>query len=346
METQMKAAIFSSPNQPLKIEDVPLPSIGPAEVLVRVIACGVCHTDLHYIDHGVPTFKKPPIILGHECSGVVERVGSEVSNWKPGDRVLLPAVVSCGSCRMCRLGHENICQKMVMFGNNVDGAYAEFIAAPAKDLFLLPEEIPLVDGCIIADAISTPYHAVKNRARVQPGDKVVVFGCGGVGINVVQVASAAGATVIAIDVSEQKLELAKKLGAWSTINPMQEDLRKQIKKLTDGGADIAIEAIGNPTTIEQAIDAVRPGGRVCVVGYSEKIANLNASRLMYRELEIVGSLGCRPVDYPPIIQMVARGLIQLKPVVTAKFPLVEINQALDVLRSGSGFRTVITVANL
>jgi 6-hydroxycyclohex-1-ene-1-carbonyl-CoA dehydrogenase len=325
---------------------VPIPSIGPAEVLVRVIACGVCHTDLHYIDHGVPTFKKPPMILGHECSGIIHDVGADVTNWKAGDRVLLPAVVSCGMCRMCRLGHENICQKMVMFGNNVDGAYAEFIAAPAKDIFALPEEIPLVDGCIIADAISTPYHAVKNRARVQPGDKVLVFGCGGVGINIVQVAAAAGATVFAIDIADSKLELARKLGAWGTINSRQEDLRKQIKKLTDGGADIAIEAIGNPATIEQAIDGVRPGGRVCVVGYSDKTANLNASRLMYRELEVVGSLGCRPVDYPAIIQMVARGLIQLRPVVTARFPLDQINEALDVLRSGSGFRTVITVASL
>jgi propanol-preferring alcohol dehydrogenase len=342
----MKAAIFSNPKEPLTIQEVPVPAIGPTDALIRVIACGVCHTDLHYIDHGVPTFKKPPMILGHECSGVIHAVGSEVTTWKQGDRVLLPAVVSCGTCRMCRLGRENICQRMVMFGNNVDGAYAEFIAAPAKDLFALPEEIPLVDGCIIADAISTPYHAVKNRARVQPGDKVLVFGCGGVGINIVQVAAAAGATVVAVDISDSKLEAAKKLGAWATINPRQEDLRKQMKKLLDGAADIAIEAIGNPSTIEQAIDCVRPGGRVCVVGYTEKTATLNASRLMYRELEIVGSLGCRPVDYPAIIQMVARGLIQLKPVVTARFPLDRINEALDVLRSGSGFRTVITVANL
>jgi len=342
----MKAAIFSEPHQPLTIQEVPEPSIGANEVLVRVIACGVCHTDLHYIDHGVPTFKKPPLILGHECSGLIHKVGAEVSQWKQGDRVLLPAVVTCGTCRMCRLGHENICQRMVMFGNNVDGAYAEFIAAPAKDIFALPEEIPLVDGCIIADAISTPYHAVKNRARVRPGDKVLVFGCGGVGINIVQVAAAAGATVIAVDISESKLEAAKKLGASATINPKQEELRKQTKKLLDGGADIAIEAIGNPTTIEQAIECVRPGGRVCVVGYSDKTATLNASRLMFRELEIVGSLGCRPVDYPAIIQMVARGLIKLQPVVTAKFPLEQISEALDVLRGGTGFRTVITVAQL
>lgn len=342
----MKAAIFREPKKPLSVEEVPIPSIGPEDVLVRVVACGVCHTDLHYIDHGVATFMKPPIILGHECSGIIDKVGDSVSQWKRGDRVLLPAVVSCGSCRMCRLGRENICERMIMFGNHVDGAYAEFVAAPAKDLFRLPDEIPLAEGSIIADALSTPFHAVKNRAQVRPGDKVVVFGCGGVGINVVQVAAASGASVIAVDISDQKLTIAKQLGAWQTINPQTSDLRKEIKRFFDGGADVALEAIGNPSTIEQAVDAVRPGGRVCIVGYSDRPASLNAARLMFRELDLVGSLGCRPVDYPAIIRMVARGTLKLDPVVTNRFPLEGINEALDVLRSGNGFRTIIKVAQL
>lgn len=342
----MKAAIFREPNKPLVVEEVPIPAIGPEEVLVRVIACGVCHTDLHYIDHGVATFKKPPIILGHECSGIVDKVGDSVSQWKRGDRVLLPAVVSCGSCRMCRLGRENICERMIMFGNHVDGAYAEFVAAPAKDLFRLPDEIPLAEGSIIADALSTPFHAVKNRARVRPGDKVVVFGCGGVGINVVQVAVASGASVIAVDISDKKLATAKQLGASQTINAQSSDVRKGIKRFFDGGADIALEAIGNPSTIEQAVDVVRPGGRVCIVGYSDHPASLNAARLMFRELDLVGSLGCRPVDYPAIIRMVAGGILKLDPVVTNRFPLEGINDALNVLRGGEGFRTIIKVAEL
>jgi propanol-preferring alcohol dehydrogenase len=341
----MKAAIFHGPQKPLVLENVPEPSISAKEVLVRVVACGVCHTDLHYIDHGVSTFKKPPMILGHECSGIVEEVGSEVSEWKKGDRILLPAVVSCGSCRMCRLGRENICERMVMFGNHVDGAYAEFIAAPAKDIFRLPREIPLVEGSIIADAVSTPFHAVKNRAQVRPGDKVVVFGCGGVGINVIQIAAASGAMVVAVDISDQKLDIARNLGASACINPKSVDLRKELKR-SIGAADIAIEAIGNPVTIEQAVECLRPGGRLCVIGYSDHPANLNAARLMFRELDIVGSLGCRPVDYPSIIDMVARGAIQLKPVVTHRFPLDGINEALEVLRSGAGLRTVIAVAEL
>jgi 6-hydroxycyclohex-1-ene-1-carbonyl-CoA dehydrogenase len=338
----MKAAIFKEVKTPLTIEDAPMPMIGPDEVLVRVAACGVCHTDLHYIDHGTPTFKRPPLILGHECSGVIIEVGSRVEQWSVGDRVLLPAVLTCGACALCRVGRENICERMRMFGNHVDGAYAECVAAPAKDIFRLPEEIPLQEGAIIADALSTPYHAVKNRARVQPGDTVLVFGCGGVGINVVQMAAAAGATVVAVDVKEGKLELAKRLGAWGTINADEVDVRKEVKRLLGGGADVALEVIGHPKTIEQAFECVRPGGRLCVVGYTDKATILNAARLMFREMDIVGSLGCRPVDYPRIIQLVALGRVQLEPVVTHRFPLDAINEALDVLRRGQGLRTIVT----
>ena len=138
----MRAAVFHGPNQPLRLEDVPQPVPGPGQIVVKVAACGVCHTDLHYIDHGVPTAKKPPLILGHEASGTVAGVGAGVKNFKDGDRVLLPAVLSCGTCFFCRTGRENICQSMVMFGNNIDGAYAEFVLAPAKDAFRMPEEVP------------------------------------------------------------------------------------------------------------------------------------------------------------------------------------------------------------
>ncbi|MFQ6093812.1 MAG: zinc-binding dehydrogenase [bacterium] len=339
----MKAAVFYGPNQPLKVQDAERPKIGPEEILVKVVACGVCHTDLHYIDHGVPTFKKPPLILGHEPSGTVEEVGDKVTNFKVGDRVLLPAVLTCGRCFYCRTGRENICQNMVMFGNHVDGAYAEYVKAPAKDAFPLPEEIPLVEGCIIADAISTPYHAVKNRGKVKPGDSVVVFGCGGVGINVVQVAAALGASVIAVDILDSKLDWARKLGAVETINPKEvEDIGKAVRKLTGGGADVAFEVIGNPATIQQAFGCVRGGGRLVVVGYTHKDISLNAGRIMFREMEIVGSLGCRPIDYPKLIEMVRIGKIKAKELVTDKFPLDQINDAFDLLRKGEVIRSVVT----
>ncbi len=341
----MKAAVFHGPNQPLKIEEVEKPKINSGEILVKIAACGVCNTDMHYIDHGVSTFKKPPMILGHEPSGTVAEAGTDVQNFQVGDRVLIPPVFSCGYCDNCRLGKENICLNMLMLGNHMDGAYAEYTKVPAKDCQHLPEDLPIEESSIIADAISTPFHAVKNRARVQPGDSVVVFGCGGVGINVVQIAAAAGGLVIAVDIVDNKLEVAKKLGAQHTINAKDmEDkaLLKQIRILTGGGADISIEAIGNPKTIVLATNAVKPGGCHCQVGYTHHDVPINAARLMFREIEIKGSLGCRPVDYPKIIEMVRIGKIQLKPVVTHKFKLEEINDAFELMRKGESLRSIIT----
>lgn len=338
----MKAAVFYGTKQPLKVEEVPKPEISSGEILVKVAACGLCHTDLHYIDHGVPTFKKPPLILGHEISGIVEEAAENVTNFKVGDRVLLPAVMSCGVCAMCRSGRENICLSMIMPGNDVDGGFAEYIKAPAKDAFHLPAEIPLVDGCIIADAITTPYHAVNNRGQVKAGDYVVVYGCGGVGLNTVQLANAAGGSVIAIDLNPTKLEMAKKMGAVATVNGNEvEDIAKAVRKITGGGADIAFECIGNPKTMEIAFNTVRTGGRFVIVGYTEHTMTLNASRVMYREMEVMGSLGCRLVDYPKAIEMVRTGKLQLTPLISKRFSLEQINEGLDYLRSGEGFRSLI-----
>ena len=338
----MKAVVFHGPEQGLKYEEIPTPEISDDQILVKVAACGVCHTDLHYIEHGVPTFKKPPIVLGHEASGVVERVGAAVTNVKPGDRVLIPAVLTCGSCMFCRQGRENICSRMTMLGNHIDGAYAEYVAVPAKDVLHLPESIPLADASIIADAISTPYHAVKNRAQVRPGDTVVVFGCGGVGINAVQLASAAGGYVIAVDINERKLQWAREFGAAETINAQSvERVSKEIKKRTGGGADIAMEVIGNPKTIEEAFECVRIGGRLVIVGYTHEAISVVAGKIMFKELEVVGSLGCRPTDYVPLIRMVAGGQVNLTKQITHRFELKDLAKAFEVMKEGAALRSIV-----
>jgi len=339
----MKAVVFHGPEKGLKVEDIPVPKIADDQILVKVAACGVCHTDLHYIEHGVPTFKKPPIVLGHEASGIVEKAGSKVTNVKEGQRVLIPAVLTCGHCSACRQGRENICSAMTMVGNHFDGAYAEFVAVPAKDILDLPESVPLEEASIIADAISTPYHAVKNRAQVKPGYTVVVFGCGGVGINAVQMASAAGGYVIAVDINPRKLEWASEFGAAETVDASKvERIDKEIRKRTGGGADIDMEVIGNPRTIQQAFECVRVGGRLCVVGYTHEKIAVVAGKIMFKELEVVGSLGCRPVDYVPLIRMVAQGKIDVKRQVTHRFKLDELNKAFEVMKEGLSLRSIVT----
>jgi len=338
----MKAVVFHGSEKGLKIEDIPVPQIGEDQILVKVAACGVCHTDLHYIEHGVPTFKKPPVVLGHEASGIVEELGPKVDKFKKGQRVLIPAVLTCGRCFACRQGRENICSAMTMLGNHFDGAYAEYVAVPAKDVLDLPESIPLEEASIIADAISTPYHAVKNRAQVKPGDTVVIFGCGGVGINAVQLASAAGGYVIAVDINPRKLDWAAEFGAAKTIDASKiERVSKEIKKLTGGGADIAMEVIGNPRTIEEAFECVRVGGRLCVVGYTHEAISVVAGKIMFKEIEVVGSLGCRPVDYLPLIRMVEQGKVDLKRQVTHRFSLDEIGQAFEVMKEGLSLRSIV-----
>ncbi|MCK5547538.1 MAG: zinc-binding dehydrogenase, partial [Thermoplasmata archaeon] len=285
----MKAAVFYEKGAPLKIEDVDKPSFGNDEVLVKIAACGLCRTDLHYL-HGTPTFKKPPIILGHEISGTIEEAGSDIKNFKAGDKVLLPPVLSCGHCDACRDGRGTICSNQIMLGNHRDGGFTEYISVPANMIFPFPENVPLTDGCIISDAISTPYHAVVDRGKIMPGDTVAVFGCGGLGLASVQMASAVGATVVAVDVFDEKLETAKKFGASQTLNAKSvENVPKTIRKMTGGGADVSMEVIGSPKTIAQAFDSVRAGGKVIVVGYTHENATVNAGRLMFREIELIGS---------------------------------------------------------
>jgi len=338
----MRAAVFHGNGSGLIVEEWPTPEPGPGEILVDVAACGVCHTDLHYLDHGTPTFKHPPIVLGHEVAGTVAGTGADVETFSAGDRVLLPAVLTCGRCEACRTGRENICEAGIMLGNHVDGGYAEFVVAPAKDSFHLPEEIPLIEGAIIADALTTPYHAVVNRGRVRPGDAVVVVGAGGIGLNIVQMAAAVGARVVAVDVAEEKLAWARRLGAVDTVHaPSVDRVDKAVRRATGGGADIAFEAVGRAATQEQALACLKTGGRLVLVGYSPESMGLNAGRVMFRELEIVGSLGCRPVDYPRVIELARQGKVKVAELVTHRFDLDEIDLAFDLLRSGESIRSVV-----
>ncbi len=330
----MRAAVFHGPGSPLTIEDMEKPVAGPAEVVVKVAACGVCATDLHYL-HGTPTFKKPPLVLGHEVSGWVEELAPEVTAFHRGEAVLVPSVQSCGECLPCRRGRDNLCERMVMPGNHVDGGFAEFLKVPARTLIRLPEGLPIQESAVISDAVSTPFHAVRTRGRVQGGDRVAIFGCGGVGINAVQIASALGATVLAVDVDPKKLDLAKGLGAAEAFNAREGDVPKAIRKLTGGGVDVALEIVGKPQVLDQAFSSIRAGGTLVAVGYSEETWNLAVHRVMFREISVLGSLGCRSADYPTILEMVRQRKIRLEPVVADRLPLDRINDALARLEAGT-----------
>ena len=330
----MKAAVFHGSGKPLTVEEVETPTPGPGEVLVKVAACGVCATDLHYL-HGTPTFKKPPLILGHEVSGWVEAAAPDVTEFARGNPVLVPAVLSCGECLNCRRGRDNLCERMVMPGNHADGGFAEFLKVPSRTLVRLPEDLPLQESAIISDAVSTPFHAIRNRGRVQGGDWVAIFGCGGVGINAVQIAAALGAVVIAVDIDSKKLAQARQLGAAEVLSAREGDVSKVIRKLTGGGVDVAFEIVGKPKVLDQAFSSVRAGGTLVAVGYSEETWSFAVNRAMFREISVLGSLGCRSADYPTILRMVRMGKIRLEPAVADRLPLAGINDALARLEAGT-----------
>ncbi|OGI03508.1 MAG: hypothetical protein A2Y25_10975 [Candidatus Melainabacteria bacterium GWF2_37_15] len=306
----MKAAVLREGNKNLVIEDIPIPEPGAGEVLVKVAACGVCQTDLHYIDHGIPTQKKPPMILGHEISGIVTATGQRV--------LLLPI----------------FCDNRIMLGNTIDGGFAEYVKVPEEAVIPLPDEIPLEEGCIIADAVSTPYHAVMNRAKVKPTDKVIVFGCGGVGMNVVQISAMLGAEVTACDIDENKLEIAKELGAAYTVKPDQINTKY----------DVAFEVIGKPETIEAAFKTLGKAGRLCVIGYTNQNITINPAKIMFFEQEIIGSIGCRIGDYSKIFKLVIDGKIKLDKLIANKYRLEGINKALDELRKSKVLRNIILLS--
>lgn len=324
------------------VEDIEVPKLYPDEVLIRVAGCGICSTEIAHLDLGAPTVKNPPIVLGHEISGTVVDKGYNVTGADKGDRVLLPIYFTCGKCPNCRTGRENLCYAMKILGNHIDGGFAEYTKAPAKDVFVLPPDIPLEDACIITDCVTTPYHALVHQAQVHPGDVVAVFGCGNLGINAVQLGAAMGATVIAVDTVPKRLELAVELGAADTLDGSAETVADEIKRLTLGGPEVVLDCAGTKESLKNAYESLRVGGRLCLIGAPQDEVALNFLNMMYFETEISGALGCRPADYPRVINLVRQRKVKLDPVIDQKMDLESINEALTVYRQSHEGKLIIT----
>lgn len=339
----MKAALFYEVGKPLVIEDVEVPKIGPDEVLIRVRACGICHTDLHFIDEGILKPGKIPQILGHEAAGDVVEVGKNVKNVKVGDRVLIHMYFSCGECYYCQQGRESLCvsPNFRHFGFTTDGGYAEYTKAPARNLIKLPNDIPYEAG-ILVDAGSSAYHAVKERGRVKIGESVVIMGTGGLGLCAVQFAKLSGAKVIAVDVVDEKLKIAKGLGADAIINAKENDIAKEVRRITDGeGADVIFEFVGKSQSMEGAIASLKRGGRLVFVGYSEDIFKIHPLYMVREELEVIGSRASSRRETIEVLKLLRDGKFQLRPLITHTVSLDDINHGLDLVRKGIAIRVVV-----
>ncbi|MSU59199.1 MAG: alcohol dehydrogenase [Pedosphaera sp.] len=340
----MKAVRLVAPNRPLELHDVPQPHPGSHDVLVRVKAAGICHSDAHY-RAGKSRVHPLPLTLGHEVAGVVEQCGGEVRNFRPGDRVCLHYLATCGTCEHCAREHEQFCTAGQMIGKYRDGGFAEFIVIPERSVFKLPEEIPFEHGAIMMCSSATSLHAL-NKARLKSGESVAVFGVGGLGISAIQLAQALGAPeVFAVDIQPHKLELAKQLGAVP-VNAALADAVETIRELTRGrGVDVALELIGLPLTMQQAVRSLAIQGRAALAGITEKSFDVSPyHELINREAEIIGVSDHLANEIPPLLEMARGGKLNLTSVVTRTVPLDAgaINETLDRLEKfGEDMRVVI-----
>ena len=333
----MRAAQIIQNKKPLKVGTVADPTPGPKDVVVKVEASGICRSDWHAWMgdwEWIGLSPELPIIPGHEFGGTVVEVGSEVQNYKIGDRVTAPFHHGCTHCDNCLHGHSNRCDNLEIFGFNFDGAYAEYVLVTEADFNLvsLPNEVDFQTAAAIGCRYMTGFHAV-NRGKIKPGDWVVIHGTGGVGLSATQVASAAGGLVIAVDVDDHKLEKAKEEGAVATINARKENVVEAVQEITKGGAEISIEALGIKETILNSVQSLKKGGRHIQVGLTTVdeggFVGLPVDAITAMELEIIGSIGNPHSDYQGLLNLISSGRLNPRTLVSREVKLSEAGKVLE-----------------
>lgn len=360
-----KAAVLYEVGQPAVIEEITLDGPRQGEVLVRMEAAGVCHSDLHVRDGAIP--EPMPLVLGHEGVGVVVEVGPAVTGLHAGDRVVFTIVPACGNCYFCNRGETHMCltsatmaghgvlrdgtsrmhsDKQTLFHFNSVSCFSEYIVVPQEGAVKIPDEIPVEIAAVLGCAVVTGVGAVERTAGVRPGESVAVIGCGGVGLNVIQAASLSGAyPIIAIDIRADKLELAKTFGASHGLNARTQDVIAAIREITEYGVDWGFEVLGNTRTIEQAWEVIRPGGTVVVVGLAPKHSQVTLPAFDFiSEKNIRGCFYGSSrfhADVPQILKRIQSGRMHIEGMVSHSVALEELETAFNRLRSGDGARTII-----
>jgi L-iditol 2-dehydrogenase len=321
----MKALLLKNYKE-LDVVDFPAPDVGPEDVLVRVKACGICGSDVHGFD-GSSGRRIPPLVMGHEAAGVVAAAGANVKKFQDGDRVTFDSTVSCGKCFYCNRGEINLCDNRQVLGVSCadyrrHGAFAEYVVVPQNIVYKLPDALAFEHAALI-EAVSVAVHAV-NITPVKLGDTALVVGTGMIGLLVLQAIRLAGCSrVIAVDLDDAKLEVARQFGANEVVNPKKGDLQARLAELTDGrGAAVAIEAVGATDPIKSAILGVRKGGAVTLVGNITPNIELPLQAVVTRQIRLQGSCASSG-EYPACIDLLASGAIRVDPIISAKAPLDE-----------------------
>ena len=361
-----RAAVMYEHNQPVVVEELELDEPKANEVLVRTAASGVCHSDLSVVTGAI--YYDAAVALGHEGAGVIERVGADVTGFRPGDHVILSFVSYCGNCRMCQMEKVCLCESYdVPRGFQLDGTYrlwnssgdgilqmariatmSEYMVVPQQNLVKIDDHYSLEQAALVGCGVTTGVGAVLNTAKVEPGSSVAVIGTGGVGLNAIQGAVLAQAErIIAVDIAEKKLDFAKSFGATDVVNASTCDPVEAVRELTAGlGVDYAFEVIGNPKTILQAYNMVRAAGTAVIVGmaHHESDVSIPAQHLVSTERRLIGSFygSCQPkVDMPKLLDLYTEGTLKLDELITRHYRLEQINEAFADMEAGENARGVI-----
>lgn len=328
----MEAAILKAFGSPLEMSQVDKPEPGPGEVLIRVKACGVCHSDLHLADGDWDLLKKitkMPLVLGHEVAGLIEAVGPGVTDWKPGDRAGVPWLHwTCGQCEYCTSGRETLCGEQAITGVTVDGGFAEFVKAKASHTARIPDSLTLEEVAPLFCAGLTVYKAIKSSG-IQPGELLAVCGVGGLGHLAIQIAKARGMRVAALDIADDKLELAKECGADLAIHAVTGNPRKALRSA--GGAHVVMVCSGSKAAYEMALGCVRKGGTLVAVGMPPEPIPVSAVTLVAGELRIIASAVGTREDMRELLDLAAKGGIKCR---FETKPLAEANAVLQRMKSG------------
>jgi L-iditol 2-dehydrogenase len=327
----MKALMLSR-YENLEVMDIPEPVCAPDEVLIRVAACGICGSDVHGYDGGSGR-RIPPVVMGHEAAGIIERVGTDVKDWNPGDRVTFDSTVYCGHCEFCRRGEVNLCDNRQVLGVSCgdyrrNGAFAELVAVPARILYHLPDGFPFEEAAML-EAVSVALHGVR-VTQMKGGESALIIGAGMIGLLTAQAARAAGCKSVTIaDVDAGRLKMAEEVGIPDTLHLTGQELIGEVLRRTGGrGVDVVLEAVGRAETVVASIECVRRGGTVTLIGNIQPEVPLPLQRVVTREVRLQGSCSSAG-EYTEAIRLMSNGAITVKPLISATSPL---EQASDWFR--------------
>lgn len=342
----MKAVVYyERASGAVEVRDVPIPTFGPDECLVRVRYCGVCGTELHLFHGQLNSLAHPPVILGHEWCGEVAEVGERVQGFRPGDRVVSEtAAYTCGTCSFCRSGEYHLCPERLGFGYGVDGAFTSYVRARAVLLHHIPERVT-DEAAAMCEPICVAYNALFEKSRIRPGDTVVIIGPGPVGLFALQLAKLAGAgTVMVTGTSRDKgrLALAKQLGADFTVVVPDEDPVPLIRGVGDGmGAHLVVDCAGTGPAVQQAIDLVRRNGQITKIGFALKPLNLTLDEIVTRGITLQGSFSHNWKTWEAVLELLRLGRIQTEPMLSAILPITSWREAFEQLESQQAVKILL-----